>query len=226
MNRRRKKGWALALALLALLTLGGCTQIPVTTQAPSYAPDANPWLIDGGTLKMPAGIFWPLVALLTLGFLALCFYAYKRAQRMARLGETPYDALALGCAFALAFTLRAVLAMVFAGHPTDIACVSVWSLRMVEVGPADFYIPTLFCDYPPGYFYLNYPFAAMVKLFGLAYQSPFTTLLIKMPAILADLALAYVLMRVVSARYGRAQGSLAALLVLFNPCLLYTSRCV
>ena len=36
------------------------------------------------------------------------------------------------------------------GYETDLGTYKAWALRLADRGPADFYAPNYFCDYPPG----------------------------------------------------------------------------
>ena len=40
------------------------------------------------------------------------------------------------------------------GYQTDLGTYKAWALRLADRGPADFYAPNYFCDYPPGYLYI------------------------------------------------------------------------
>lgn len=125
-----------------------------------------------------------------------------------------------------ALLLRIVLAMIFAGHPTDINNFKIWGMHAVKVGLGGYFLgpDKIWCDYPPLYVYVLGAFSWLYHLFDrtFAYWSgPGFTLAIKLPALLAELgcgALIYKLVRR-HARFGVALAAMA--LYLFNPATNY-----
>src|SRR3954451_2754701 len=94
------------------------------------------------------------------------------------------DTLAgLACMFAVAFGLGLLLAPVL-GFYGDLRLYRLWADRLNEVGLRHFYAPGYFADYPPGYLYV-------LAFLGRLERSPGYTLL-KMPAIVGDLVLAWI----------------------------------
>lgn len=55
---------------------------------------------------------------------------------------------------ALSLVVQLVLAAVTESYPYDAGCFAAWAQRMASLGPAAFYAPDYFCDYPPGYMLL------------------------------------------------------------------------
>jgi hypothetical protein len=84
--------------------------------------------------------------------------------------------------------LRALLAFVLfpkEGFSTDMQLFAGWATTLARVGPGSFYASAAGADYPPGYLYILW-------LLGNAPASALP-LLLKVPAILADLGIALVL---------------------------------
>ena len=69
------------------------------------------------------------------------------------------------------------------GFRVDLDLFRFWSTRLADVGPSAFYEPGVFADYPPGYLYVLW-------LLGTLTSSPGYVLL-KLPAIVGDVALAW-----------------------------------
>lgn len=122
--------------------------------------------------------------------------------------------------------LRLAIAYVFfpaSGFESDIASFVSWALTLGQVGPTGFYEATSFADYPPGYLYLLWPIGVI------AADAPAAAAeLVKLPAILIDVVVAYVIYRLVlgwSWPGPRAErlALIAAALYLFNPVSLYDS---
>ena len=51
----------------------------------------------------------------------------------------------------LCFGVQMMLAAATEGYSYDMSCFTAWSARVASLGPANFYAPDYFCDYPPGY---------------------------------------------------------------------------
>jgi Gpi18-like mannosyltransferase/predicted membrane-bound dolichyl-phosphate-mannose-protein mannosyltransferase len=111
------------------------------------------------------------------------------------------------------------------GFKTDVGTFEAWTISLVDHGLANFYSSTGFADYPPGYFYI-------LALVGHIWQfiRPHDTgfawlqLLVKLPAILADIGIGALLFAL--ARRFKASAPLAigvASLYLFNPATIYIS---
>jgi predicted membrane-bound dolichyl-phosphate-mannose-protein mannosyltransferase len=130
--------------------------------------------------------------------------------------------------------LRAFIAGIWlprSGFGTDIGDFTAWAVRLARVGPSAFYVPGLFSDYPPGYLYVLWGLGSI----GHALQ-PFVGLdvtsgLVKIPAILADAGVAWLLF-LTSRRFlggwvgdtaGEWIGIVAATVYLFNPGVIFDS---
>jgi hypothetical protein len=85
--------------------------------------------------------------------------------------------------FALAFLIRVLIAP-HVGFYGDLRLFRMWAAQLDQVGPHRFYAQGQFADYPPGYLYVLW-------LLGKLSDTP-GYLLLKLPAILADLALAWI----------------------------------
>ena len=144
--------------------------------------------------------------------------------------------------------LRLIIAYVLfpgSGFKTDISSFTSWAMTLAHYGPGGFYANAGFADYTPGYLYILW----LVGIAGQALsgltgtdQGTITGELIKLPAMLLDLAVAYVLYRTVLKWDGRIDGRAgsddaragdpgrvhllalgAAALYLFNPVPWYDS---
>ena len=138
----------------------------------------------------------------------------------------------------LGLALRVFIAafyMPLSGLANDIGAFNAWGQRLASVGPADFYAPDYFADYPPGYLYVLWLLgeigAALAPIVGVN----ITGALVKIPGILSDVAVAWLLFVIVR-RWGgelidrvsfRISVDRAALAVasiyLFNPGTVFDS---
>ena len=149
-------------------------------------------------------------------------YSISRSQRESlrellwRLDTT----LGLFGMFSLAFLVRILIAPHF-GFSIDLNFFRTWARELHEVGPHRFYSTDHTADYPPGYLYILWVIGSISATPGY--------LLLKLPAILADLGLAWI-----AGTFAErlAPGSLkeripvravVAAVVLFNPAVIALS---
>lgn len=116
-----------------------------------------------------------------------------------------------------ALAVRLVIAYFITGHKTDIKCFTAWGVRVAEAGPSAFY--DQWCDYPPGYMLVLGLMAKIGKLFKVSDYS----LLVKIPAMIADLVSAYLVYAYAKRRMSRGAALTLMSLVAFTPVLAYIS---
>ena len=127
-------------------------------------------------------------------------------------GET----MGLFCILFFGLMLRIVLSGLFLGYPHDISCFTGWSMLLYEDGLSNFYVnEATFTDYPPGYMYVLYGLGALRSLLGISPEAGVFVMLIKMPAIIFDLAATAFLYKKFNVK--------AALFYCFNPAILINS---
>ena len=135
---------------------------------------------------------------------------------------------------AAALLLRLVLAYVIlpgSGFRTDIGTFTSWALTLAQHGPGQFYQAAGFADYPPGYLYVLWLVGELATLLAGATDlsaGAIASGLIKLPPMLADVAVGLVLYLLVRSWAGarpdaQRLGLLAAGLYLFMPVTWYDS---
>ena len=122
-----------------------------------------------------------------------------------------------------ALLIRILLAFSSSGFGSDTACFAAWADRIYQVGPGSFYAPDLFTDYPPGFMYILYLIGAARALFGIPYYSGLHLLLLRLPAILCDIACASLIYREASCRLDKKTAFFLCLSYLLNPAILLNS---
>ena len=162
-----------------------------------------------------------------------------------RSDGSPSAIPAIAILLLVGLALRLIIAYVLfpgSGFQSDIGSFTSWALTLAHGGPGGFYANAGFADYPPGYLYVLWLIGSIgsglagllgggtITLGGVVLPLPDTIVggLIKLPAIAADLGIAYLLYRLVrrwlgprSDARGAALG--AAALYLFNPVTWYDS---
>ncbi|KAB0670443.1 hypothetical protein F6V30_09865 [Oryzomonas sagensis] len=167
------------------------------------------------------GEWWVITSLCCGIFLLGAWMAAGRADRHkteapASLGST-LTLLLTGAAL-----LRVALAATTRGYAADIGTFSAWAAHAAD-GLTSFYSPGYFADYPPGYIYLLWLVGKLRLALGIDFDTPVFLVLLKLPAILADIATAGLFFRL-GRRYGNATAAwFPAALYAFNPAVILDS---
>ena len=134
----------------------------------------------------------------------------------------------------LGVLLRVVVAGLYlplSGFRVDVGDFAIWAQRMASGGPGAFYQAGYLADYPPGYMYVLWLLGAvggwLQPLFGLS----ITPGLVKLPGILADAGVAWLLFlyarrfgdRWLGSWSGARLGVVAVVIYLFNPGTIFDS---
>jgi Gpi18-like mannosyltransferase len=116
-----------------------------------------------------------------------------------------------------AFLLRLLIAFKNPGYPADMATFIAWALHAADVGLSGFYTDTIFADYPPGYIYVLFIIGQIANGLGFDPGGEQIRLLVRIPAILADLAICALLLRIGLKRGDGRIGFWLAVLYALNP---------
>lgn len=176
---------------------------------------AGPKWLSTGVL-----MFWSLL------FAGLLAFTYRVFVTGSPESEERFVARFVWAALAAAAVIRFTVAPSVVGFPTDVNTFKAWAERAAAGGLRGFYEGaaflggSVFVDYPPGYVYVLYVIGKLREWFGLAHDSGAYLLLVKMPSLLADLAVGVWLVRV-ARRTGRPiLGAALAVVYWFNPAVL------
>ncbi|HEX8805939.1 MAG TPA: hypothetical protein VF741_03275, partial [Candidatus Aquilonibacter sp.] len=123
----------------------------------------------------------------------------------------------------VAFALR-MLFVGASGFTTDVNTFVAWTLSVLDNGFAHFYTKTSFADYPPGYLYILGIFGHLWMPFrSLDPQFNILRIVVKLPAILADLGIGWLIYAVGRRFAAHAVALGAAAVYLFNPASIMNS---
>lgn len=163
-------------------------------------------------------------AILSLLLCGICYAGFQNSPDVSNQGSRRS---LLWLIFGSALLLRLLLAYTTHGFGNDIACFASWADRIFTVGPGQFYSAETFTDYPPGFMYVLYLIGALRSLLGIPYYSGLHILLLKLPAILCDMACGFLLYREAVKRlhFSELQGICIASAYLFQPAILLNSSC-
>lgn len=168
-----------------------------------------------------------MIHLFALLSLLLCGVCYTGFQNSSHFHNTGNRRSLLLLVFGGALLLRLLLAYTTHGFSNDIACFAAWADRIFTLGPGQFYSAEMFTDYPPGFMYVLYLIGALRSLLQIPYYSDLHILLLKLPAILCDIACGFLLYREAVKRlhFSDLQGIFAASAYLFQPAVILNSSC-
>ena len=134
----------------------------------------------------------------------------------------------------LGVLLRGVIAgayLPFSGFRVDVGDFAIWAQRMAAHGPGEFYQPGYLADYPPGYMYVLWLLGGIGELLRPILGLSITPGLVKLPGILADAGVAWLLF-IYARRFGdgwlgswsgERLGLVAVVIYLFNPGTIFDS---
>ena len=132
--------------------------------------------------------------------------------------------LTLAIALLVSFIIRMYLSQ-FEGHRYDISLFKTWSRGVYYIGFSHFY-NGIGSDYPPFYIYILWAIGTFYKSFisfSFDIDSPIFSILLKMPAILADIATALLIFLIVR-KYGSFRLAFISMIsYAFNPAIIYDS---
>lgn len=129
----------------------------------------------------------------------------------------------LAVAMAAAVILRVLIAAISPGHATDMSCFTYWSQSAATGGLSNFYTSGTFADYPPGYVYVLFLVGKLTNLLGIDPYSVLGSVLVRLPSILCDVALGWLLYRAAKKTLGKHKALCVALVVTLNPLTMLNS---
>ena len=132
--------------------------------------------------------------------------------------------LAVFLALLISIVIRIFLSQ-FSGYKVDILDFKLWSQAVYNNGFANFY-SSIWSDYPPFYIYILWIVGALYKLFfsfSFNIDTTIFTILIKLPANVADIAIAYLIFIIIKKYAGFKVAYLGTISYAFNPGVIYNS---
>jgi Gpi18-like mannosyltransferase len=170
-----------------------------------------------GVTNASSGYEWPL-AVYTAVFFVLSaagyFFVFRKNAQIQAKDKT----WLIGGILGVGLLLRIAVAPWIPGHPFDIQLFKSWAISAAN-NLTGFYLHTS-SDYPPFYVYILY---GIGKLASVPALSPYLTLLIKIPSILADVATAGLLYMAARKSMSFETGLMIAAFYTWNPAVLINS---
>lgn len=122
-----------------------------------------------------------------------------------------------------AFLVRLIAAVIYRGYESDMNCFVSWSDMVYKDGFGAFYKSDSFTDYPPGYMYILYIIGMVRSVFNIAWDSVLSNILVKLPAIIADMGAGYLIYHVASKYVKETGAAIISALYLFCPAIILDS---
>ena len=161
--------------------------------------------------------------LLSAIYCAVCvliyFYADKKDCLNCRLNKAAVAAVLLAAA-----AVRILFALQDYCFTYDINCFKAWGSYANSLGFKNLYSGDFFLDYPPGYMYILALANGVINLLGLDINGVGATFVVKLPAMIADFGIAYIIYRFAEHRgIGSHKAFFAAGMFLFMPSVVFNS---
>ncbi|HHU03254.1 MAG TPA: phospholipid carrier-dependent glycosyltransferase [Christensenellaceae bacterium] len=157
----------------------------------------------------------PAWSWLLILMLIYCVFTYK-VMKKAATRELKYIKNPIGIILLIALSalIRIIIALTVKGYSVDIGCFTAWANHMASVGPSSFYLTEMYADYPPGYMLILWPIGEIGRLLGMGA----TEFMVKLPPIISDLFIVYIIYKL-SCKKGFSETKSLALSALyaFNP---------
>lgn len=175
-----------------------------------------------------------LISIFTVMLMALFFYLFKRNFTCRKIVYNEaiyekniqwfgkYDLLVFWGIILIALIIRLVCAAVYYGHP-DVTCFIYWGDILHSDGFSGFYGSEGLTDYLPGYLYVLRLLGAVRNIFGLEYGSAFLTIIYKLPAIICDFTIGFIIFKISSKKFDYKNSMIAACMFLLNPLVIINS---
>lgn len=173
-------------------------------------------------------VYINLIAVITVAIFA---FGYRYNMQNTNLGEVKRENSNFGVNAIIllligSFVFRLFTSIMYVGYDTDMNCFYSWSHRVLDVGFGNFYDETgqVFTDYPPGYMYVLSVIGLFLKLFHTSAPSDLLAIIIiKMPAMLCDLGIGYMIYKIARNKFNEKGALVCASLYLFNPAVILNS---
>lgn len=157
-------------------------------------------------------------------FLAGMYWAYQKRNKFFLKKDHIRPELFFLLFAAIAFLIRYIIASEMPGYQSDVDCFKAWSNSVYSGGFENFYNSGQFADYPPLYIYVLYILGGIREACSIDMMSSYGSFFIKLPAILCDIILAYVVYRFAKKKLkSHTMGLFFSILILFNPALIMNS---
>ncbi|OPY57662.1 MAG: hypothetical protein A4E55_01508 [Pelotomaculum sp. PtaU1.Bin035] len=185
----------------------------------STRPMARPSGRPGGDATSAGTKYAPQLTAYSIIFLGLfiaIYYRFKYNKVKIHPGQVRVLMLTMLC---VGLLLRISSATLVDGHPFDISLFKSWATAAAN-NLFQFYSSPRSSDYPPLYIYVLF---LIGKVAGVPAMSPYFTLLLKLPSIVADVATSYFIYRLAGKYLSLEISAMLSAFYIFNPAVFINS---
>lgn len=196
------------------------TKVPAgVTAASLYAEETAQAAQTEGKIPAPLGMGLTLAVVAFVFFITLliAYLTGRRGEWTERPRRLTFWALLAG-----ALGLRLILAASYPGLSCDTSCFQAWTLSAGQ-DLLHFYQNAGFADYPPLYIYVLGVVGWLIRVLGIDTGGAAFTVMVKAPAIIADLIAAVLLYRYAVRRGNEGWGLVLMTLYILNPAIWINS---
>ena len=174
-----------------------------------------------GTFESGQIYAWALL----LAVVFVVIYRNTVMRETLEIEKSSHDGTVVAGIIFVAFVMRLVLAVATTGYETDINCFTAWGRRMVNKGTLFYSDPEYFCDYPPLYMCILGLMSLLTHLFEsfLGASQGISNLFVKLPAIIADMALVFMVYKFAEDRLKPSVKWVVVFVAAFNPVFFHVS---
>lgn len=134
------------------------------------------------------------------------------------------EKILLVIALSIGLVVRLIYAAKVEGFSVDIGCFRAWSMAASGInGISTFYTSGMFCDYPPFYILVLALVGGISNLFNLTSNLGAHLIMIKLPAIIADVVTAYLIYKLAVKKFNSSASFILSILYIFNPAVFLNS---
>ncbi|ODA39486.1 glycosyltransferase family 39 protein, partial [Desulfosporosinus sp. BG] len=197
----------------------GQFQSPDASQRMKPANRAMPNTMTSGSTKASAADYTLQIVAYAIAFLIIflaAYYLVTRKKVIIQPGNGKFLILSL---LGVGLLLRISLATLMTGHPFDLNTFKNWATTAAN-NFSQFYQGRNASDYPPLYIYVLF---LIGKIGSISALSPYFTLLLKLPSIVADIATSFLIYKLAKKYLALEISILLAAFYIFDPAVLINS---
>ncbi|MDR3601513.1 MAG: glycosyltransferase family 39 protein [Desulfosporosinus sp.] len=200
---------------------------PKTSQSPLQAPSADTSQTAPNHGARPNGMangsvgasYTTQIAVYAVAFLMFFVAAYYLITKKKLKIQPSKAKILILTLLGVGLLLRIPLALVINGHPFDLNTFKNWATTAAS-NFSQFYQSRNASDYPPVYIYVLF---LIGKIGSVSALSPYFTLLLKLPSIIADIATSFLIYKLAKKYLSLEISILLAAFYTFNPAVLINS---
>jgi len=171
-----------------------------------------------------SGDFAIVILAIATGYLVFAIWAMNSINKKTLTENTAGKGAGMVVGILIfALIIRIYITSMISGYSSDMSCWTAWSSAAGSDGFFQIYSNMSFLDYPPGYIYVLHIIGSIGKMTGIECGTQMYDLLLKIPAIISDIIMGWMIYRLCSKKFMHKLGLVLAFLYVMNPLVLLDS---